>query len=149
MRSEEPRFLLVREDLLPEAIVKTLQAKQLLEQRDEITVHEAVEAVGLSRSAFYKYKDGVFELNRLERERIVTISMHLQHKSGILSRVLSLIASFQGNVLTIQQTIPLQGMAHVAITIDASGMEEGLSAFMDALIHTEGVTKAAIIGQGS
>lgn len=109
MRSEEPRFLLVREDLLPEAIVKTLQAKQLLEQRDEITVHEAVEAVGLSRSAFYKYKDGVFELNRLERERIVTISMHLQHKSGILSRVLSLIASFQGNVLTIQQTIPLQG----------------------------------------
>lgn len=88
-------------------------------------------------------------MSRLERERIVTISMHLQHKAGILSKVLALIAEYGGNVLTIHQTIPLQDLAHVAITLDASGMGQGVATFMDALQHIEGVHKAMIIGQSA
>src|SRR5690606_9127618 len=85
------RYYLVREDILPEALVKTVRAKELLARGEAATVQEAVERAGLSRSAFYKYKDGIHPLDRLDRERIVTISMDLEHKTGVLSRVLALM----------------------------------------------------------
>jgi chorismate mutase len=141
-------FYLVREDILPEALVKTLQVKDLLARGECDTVHEASEKVGLSRSAYYKYKDGIFPLNRLERERIVTISIDLEHRSGVLSRVLSLVASFQGNVLTIHQTIPLQGMANVVMSVEMNVEAESLTALIQAVKSVEGVRRAVVIGQG-
>lgn len=145
----DDRYYLVRSDILPEALLKTLQVKQLLARGGVKTVNEAVEQVGLSRSAFYKYKDGIHELTRLDRDRIVIISLDLQHRSGVLSKVLAMIASYEGNVLAINQTIPLQGVANVVITMETSEMKERvLSQLIDALLHTEGVTRADIIGQG-
>lgn len=142
------RYYLVREDILPEALMKTIQAKALLARGEVKTVHEAVEKVGLSRSAFYKYKDGIFPLSKLERERIVTISMDLEHRSGILSRVLALIADLEGNVLTIHQTIPLQGVANVVISVETSMMGETASTLLDTLRRQDGVTRVALTGQG-
>lgn len=144
---QDQRYLLVREDLLPEGIVKTFEAKRMLESGEVSTIHEAVEQVGLSRSAFYKYKEGVFSLSKLERDRIVTISMNLEHRAGMLSKVLQLVATFEGNVLTINQSIPLQGLANVVISVDTSGMGEQLNGFMSALRRLEGVRKAHVIGQ--
>jgi chorismate mutase len=142
------RYYLVREDILPEALLKTMQAKELLAHGKVKTIHEAVESVGLSRSAYYKYKDGIHALERMERERIITISMDLQHRSGILSKVLALVASFDGNVLTINQTIPLQGMANVVISVETSNMNDQILPLLDALNHHEGVKKATVIGRG-
>ncbi|EFM09318.1 amino acid-binding ACT domain protein [Paenibacillus curdlanolyticus YK9] len=142
------RYYVVREDILPEAIVKTIQVKDMLKRGESATVHEAVERVGLSRSAFYKYKDGVYPLSELDRERIVTVSMDLDHRSGILSRVLGLVAGLEGNVLTINQSIPLQGLANVVISVDTSYMTEDLSALMERIHSLEGVRKASVIGQG-
>ncbi|WP_275671707.1 ACT domain-containing protein [Paenibacillus ginsengarvi] len=144
------RYYLVREDILPEAVVKTMQAKELLARGQVKTVHEAVETVGISRSAFYKYKDGIHTLSRLERERLVTVSMDLEHRSGILSKVLAVIAGLEGNVLTIHQTIPLQGMASVVLSIDTSQMGSyNAGRLMDVIRHQDGVRKASMIGQGS
>jgi len=144
------RYYLVREDILPEAVVKTIQVKELLAKGQAKTVHEAVEQVGISRSAFYKYKDGIHPLNKLERERLVTLSMDLEHRSGILSKVLAVIAGLEGNVLTIHQTIPLQGMANVVLSVDTSQMGGPNAArLMDVLRHQDGVRKATLIGQGS
>ncbi|WP_166238813.1 ACT domain-containing protein [Paenibacillus turpanensis] len=142
------RYMLVREDLLPDALVKTLDAKELLARGEVDTIHEAVERVGLSRSAFYKYRDGVFPLTKLDKERLATISMDLEHRSGILSKVLSLIAKHEANVLTINQTIPLQGMANVVISVETSAMASPLAGLIDAVRGVEGVRRAAIIGQG-
>lgn len=142
------RYYLVREDILPEAVLKTMRAKELLAGGDVKTILEAVDQVGLSRSAFYKYKEGIFPLNKLERELIVTLSMDLEHRSGILSKVLGLIAGLEGNVLTIHQSIPLQGMANAVITVDASFMGEKLNELLDTLREQEGVKRAAIIGRG-
>lgn len=146
--SHSERYYLVREDILPEAILKTMQAKELLAHGIVDTVHEATAKVGLSRSAFYKYKDGIYDLSQLEQARIVTISMELQHRSGILSRVLATVAGFEGNVLTINQTIPLQGMANVVISVDTRMMTENLSALLHALRQLDGVKRAQLIGQG-
>jgi len=142
------RFFLVREDILPDALVKTVLAKQLLAEGTAHTVNEAAEQVGLSRSAFYKYKDGIFMMNQLDRERIVTISVDLEHRSGVLSKVLGLVAGFEGNVLTIHQTIPLQGMANVVISVETSRMGDHLTALLEAFRSQEGVKRAIIIGQG-
>jgi chorismate mutase len=147
-RPVEERYYVVREDMLPEAIVKTIQVKEMLRRGEAATVHEAAERVGLSRSAFYKYKDGVYTQNQLKRESIVTVSMDLDHRSGVLSKVLGLVAGSEGNVLTIHQTIPLQGLATVVISVDTALMSGALSEFMDALRRQDGVRKASVIGQG-
>jgi chorismate mutase len=142
------QYYLVREDILPEAVLKTVQAKELLAKGAVKTIHDAVDQVGLSRSAFYKYKDGIFPLSKLDRERIITISMDLEHRSGILSKVLTLIAGLEGNVLTINQSIPLQGMANAVISVDTSFMGEKINELLSVLHKQEGVKRAAIIGQG-
>lgn len=142
------RYYVVREDILPEAIIKTIQVKDMLKRGEAATVHEAVERVGLSRSAFYKYKDGVYPLSELDRERIVTISMELEHRSGVLSKVLGLVAGIEGNVLTINQSIPLQGLANVVISVDTSYMTEELTEMLERIRRQDGVRKASVIGQG-
>ncbi|RCW42603.1 ACT domain-containing protein [Paenibacillus prosopidis] len=142
------RYYVVREDILPEAIMKTIQVKEMLSRGEALTVHEAVERAGLSRSAFYKYKDGVYALNELERERIATISMDLEHRSGVLSNVLSMVASMEGNVLTMNQSIPLQGFANVVISVDISQLSGELSSLVELLRSQAGVRKASVIGQG-
>lgn len=142
------RYYLVREDILPDAVLKTMQVKQLLEAGDAKTVNEGVEQVGLSRSAFYKYKDGIHLIHQLERERIVTISMDLEHESGMLSKVLGSVAGHGANVLTIHQSIPLQGRANVVISVEISHLNEELGEMLDSLKEITGVKRALIVGQG-
>jgi chorismate mutase len=146
--SAQEKFYLVREDILPEGVLKAAQAKELLARGEAKTIHDAVEHVGLSRSAYYKYKDGIFPYSKMERERIATVSMDLEHRSGILSKVLALIANHEGNVLTIHQTIPLSGMANVVISVDTSGMPDSLGDLIANLQKQDGVKRAAVIGQG-
>ncbi|TCZ75210.1 ACT domain-containing protein [Paenibacillus albiflavus] len=141
-------YYLIREDILPEAILKTVQAKELLAKGQVKTIHEAVEKVDLSRSAFYRYKDGIHVLSTMARDQIVTIGMDLEHRSGTLSKVLATIASHNGNVLTINQTIPLQGWANVTLSVEASLIGEQIYELIDAIVSTDGVRQAKIIGQG-
>jgi chorismate mutase len=148
MPKQEELFYLIRADILPESITKTIEAKKLLESGEAETVHEAVDKVGLSRSAYYKYKDGIFPFNSMMREMIITVSMNLEHRSGILSRVLSFVAERGGNVLTINQTIPLQGMANVALSIDTGNLQLPTSDFLDELQALDGVKRAVIVGRG-
>lgn len=146
--AKSERYYLVREDILPEALVKTIQAKEMLAAGEVKTVHEAADRAGLSRSAFYKYKDGIHPLSKLDRERIVTISMDLLHRSGILSKVLAVIAGLDGNVLTIHQTIPLQGKANVVLSVETSNMGDNVVRLLDAIRGQDGVARATVIGQG-
>ncbi len=142
------RYFVVREDLLPEGILKTIQVKEMLSRGEAPTVHEAAERVGISRSAFYKYKEGVYPLNEVARDRIVTIAMDLEHRSGVLSNVLTLVAGQSGNVLTMNQSIPLQGLANVVISVDISEMLTDLTTLTELLRKQQGVRRAVVIGQG-
>ncbi|MDO3410171.1 ACT domain-containing protein [Saccharibacillus sp. CPCC 101409] len=142
------RYYLAREDILPEAILKTLHVKELLAGGQAKTVNEAVNIAGISRSAFYKYKDGIHQVNQLDRERLVTLSLLLEHKAGILSKVLGLIAESGGNVLTINQSIPLQGSANVVLSVETSRLHEDLGQMTAALEELTGVSRVVVIGQG-
>jgi len=140
-------FLIVSKDILPEAILKTAKAKELLVKGDVSTVNDAVEAVGVSRSAYYKYKDGVFPFYEVSREKLITISLILEHRAGVLSHVLNYIAGFQVNILTINQGIPLQGIANVSISVETAGMSDTPENLLNGLAEVDGVRKIEVIGQ--
>ncbi|MFZ5686739.1 MAG: ACT domain-containing protein [Bacillota bacterium] len=141
------RFYVVSSSILPETILKTALAKKLLAKGEAATVHEAVEKIGLSRSAFYKYKEGIFPLHDATSGKIVTFSMHLEHRAGILSQVLNTIAQAQGNILTINQGLPLQGVAHVTIAMETAEMRTSLEEVLMLLSRIEGVKNVEIVGQ--
>lgn len=141
------RFYLVRADILPEAIHKTIAAKQLLESGEAESVQEAVEQVNLSRSAYYKYKDAVFPFNAAVKQKIITISVNLQHRSGVLSGMLSYIAQNRGNILTINQSIPLQGWANVILSIETAQMDMDAAQLAEGLKRLDGVQRVMIVGQ--
>lgn len=142
------QFYLVREDMLTEAMKKTLEAKALLESGKVKKINEAVQAVGLSRSAFYKYKDGISPFKTMVNEKIVTLSIHLVDRSGALSQLLALVASSGSNVLTINQTIPLKGRANVTMSIDSEPMTSSISELIDKVRALDAVEKVEIVGSG-
>lgn len=140
-------FYLVREEILPEAIKKTIKVKELLKRGEVKTINDAVEMMDLSRSAYYKYKDYVFPFYEASREKIISLSFLLDHRAGVLSRVLNSIANDGGSVLTINQGIPLQGVANVTLSIETKDLLVDLEALLDKLRMIEGVKRLEVLGQ--
>lgn len=147
IKRREP-FYLVREDALSESMVKVLEAKKLLESGRVLTVKEAVERVGLSRSAFYKYKDGIFPFHQVVKEEIVTLFCYLEDRPGTLTKLLEKLARNKGNVLTIHQTIPLQGRANVSLSVDTSMLSTDLNELIQELEEIDEILKVDIVGTG-
>lgn len=148
MKNRE-EFYLVRADILPEAMQKTLEAKALLDSGKVKKINEAVMAVDLSRSAFYKYKDGIFPFHTMVKEKIMTLSIHLEDRSGTLSRLLSVVAEAGSNVLTINQTIPLQGRATITLSIETASMVIEIDKLVKQIQQLDAVEKVELIGSGA
>ncbi len=147
-KSTPIQYYLVREDVLTESMKKTLKAKSLLESGKVDQVNDAVEIVGISRSAFYKYRDSVFAFHSLIKEKIITLFIFLQDRSGALSEVLKILANLGCNVLTINQTIPLQGRANVTLSIETGTMVVELSELMHQIEAVDAVERVEVIGSG-
>ena len=145
----DKKFFLVREDVLPEAMQKTLQAKEMIERGKAVSVWDAVKSVDLSRSAFYKYRDTVFPFHSVVKERIITLFFHLEDRSGTLSELLGIVASSGCNVLTIHQTIPIQGRANVTLSLNTGEMHMDMNEFINRLKRLEFVDKVEILGSGA
>ncbi|WP_368657460.1 ACT domain-containing protein [Metabacillus halosaccharovorans] len=146
---KDDTFYLVREDILPEAMKKTLEVKKLIERGKVDSVAEAVLRVDMSRSAFYKYRDAVFPFHTMVKEKLITLFFHLEDRSGTLSQLLSVVANAGCNVLTIHQTIPIQGRANVTLSLNTNGMNEDINHLMAKLKRLEFVEKVEILGQGA
>lgn len=148
MTDKEEKFYLVRSDILPDAMRKTIEAKELLERGKAASIFEAVNRVELSRSAFYKYKDAVFPFQAMVKERMITLFFHLEDQAGTLSELLATVAAAGGNILTIHQTIPLQGKANVTISLNTSGMKVNLDTFIQQLKKLDFIDKVEILSSG-
>lgn len=145
----DQKFYLVREDVLPEAMKKTLEVKEMLERGKAESVWDAVHRVDLSRSAFYKYRDTVFPFSTIKQERLITLFFHLEDRSGTLSKLLNVVASSGCNVLTIHQTIPLQGRANVTLSLNTSDIRMEIDEFLSELQNLEFVDKVELLGTGA
>ncbi|QHJ71570.1 ACT domain-containing protein [Planococcus halotolerans] len=144
----EQRYFLVREDVLTEAMQKTLEVKKML-QRGNISILDAVEKTGLSRSAFYKYRDAVFPFHSIVKERILTVFLQLEDRTGTLATLLEAVAQAGCNILTIHQTIPIQGRANVTLSLDVTAMEQELDVFLQQLKKLDFVESADVVSSGS
>ena len=143
--ANEPKFYLVEADMLPEIFVKVAKAKELLETGETATVAEAASTVGISRSAFYKYKDSITPFQDLKRGRIITFHITLRDKMGVLSSVLAVFANTGANILTINQSIPINGIALVTISAETTGMLITSEELLEDLHNTLGVKKVDVI----
>lgn len=145
----DKKFYLVREDVLPEAMKKTLDAKEMIERGKAESVWDAVQRVDLSRSAYYKYRDTVFPFHTIVKEKIISLFFHLEDRSGTLSYLLSEVAAAGCNVLTIHQTIPLQGRANVTLSLNITKMEVDFEELLSRLRRLEFVEKVEVLGSGA
>ncbi|MEK9198918.1 ACT domain-containing protein [Ureibacillus sp. 179-F W5.1 NHS] len=143
------RYYLVREDVLTDAMQKTLEAKHLLQSGAVSSIWDAVKEVDISRSAFYKYRDAVFPFHSIVRERILTIFIQLQDEKGTLAKLLEIISIAHCNILTIHQTIPIQGRANVTLSLDVTSMEIELDDLLQQLKKLEFVESAEVISSGA
>ena len=145
MASKHPKYYLVEADALPEVFVKVTEAKALLETGAAKTVAEAVDKVGLSRSAFYKYKDAIKPFRDLSRDTIMTFHIILHDKPGTLAAVLSIFPESGANILTINQSIPANGVALVTISVVTEQMVITSDDLLSNLREVNGVISVDIM----
>ena len=139
------KYFIVEADAMPEIFRKVAEAKRLLETGEERTVNRAVQAVNISRSAFYKYKDAVRPFHDMLHGRIVTFQVLLRDEPGILSGVLNVLSGTGMNILTINQNIPVNGCAVVTMTAETSALGGSLEDVVDRAAQSPGVLKCEIL----
>lgn len=140
-----PEYYIVEARALPEVFLKVARAKWLLETGEVSTVNEATRATGLSRSAFYKYRDSIAPFQNMMAGRILTFQLLLKDVTGLLSSILSVFAQCGANILTINQTIPSNGCASVTVSAETMTMPQSAEELLHRLSEMDGVVKAEIL----
>ena len=143
--SKAPNYYIVDAEALPEIFRKVVDARRMLDTGEAETVNQAVQLAGISRSAFYKYKDAVRPFQDTLHGLIVTFQIMLKDEPGILSHVLNLFAGSGANILTINQGIPINGCAVVTVNAETSGLEGSLQELLARLNGAEGVLRGEIL----
>lgn len=144
---QQPKYYIVEAALLPEVFLKAAQVNRSLQSGEFRTVGEATQQIGLSRSAYYKYKDGIKPLFEGSTHSTVTFQLMVSDQAGVLSEVLSVFARSGANILTINQSIPVNGQAAVTIAARTGEMVETVEQMMAQSLKISGVTKMEILAR--
>ena len=130
---ETTKYFVVKQKAIPEVLLKVVEAKRLLESEKVLTIQEAVDAVGISRSSFYKYKDDIFPFHDNSQGTTITLTFQMDDEPGILSDVLKIIAEYRANILTIHQSIPINGSASLTLSIQVLQTTGDISRMIEQL----------------
>ena len=145
-KKDYKKFYLIREDVLPESVVKTLKIKEVLKNDPSLSIFEAVKQFDLSRSAFYKYRDTIFTVDeKMESTREFTLILYVNDIVGMLAEVLNTLSSLSLSVLTIHQSIPMESRATITLSLDAKGTNLEIDDVMEALRVIDHVSKVELI----
>ena len=139
------KYYIVRKDALPEVFEKVVYAKQLLYSNRCKTVNEATKLAGISRSAFYKYKDDVSVYVEKGDQHILTLNVILSERKGQLSVLLTLLSNHGASILTINQNIPLDDIAQVSISMTTQDLNCSVDELISAIKQTDGILKVDIV----
>ena len=135
----EEQYYIVKKKALPEVLLKVVEAKRLIDSERVMTVQEATDAVEISRSSFYKYRDDIFPFYEHTRGKTITFMIQMDDTPGLLSRVLSYVARSQANILTIHQTIPVNRIALLTLSIEILPQTESISVVLETIEGLEGI----------
>ena len=130
---ETTKYFVVKQKAIPEVLLKVVEAKRLLESEKVLTIQEAVDAVGISRSSFYKYKDDISPFHDNSQGTTITLTFQMDDEPGILSDVLKIIAEYRANILTIHQSIPINGIASLTLSIQVLQTTGDISRMIEQL----------------
>ena len=147
MPENDAGYYVVRKKAVPEVLLKVVEAKRLVESEKVPTIQEAVDAVGISRSSFYKYKDDIFEFHENAKGTTVTLMFQMEDKPGILSDVLKLVAQYGANILTIHQSIPIGGMASLTLSIQILETTQDVSGMLEQMEGLHGVHRVKVLSK--
>lgn len=140
-------YFVVKEKVVPEVLLKVLEAKKLVETKRVPTVQDAVEQVGISRSSFYKYKDDIFRFHDNSQGTTLTMTFNIDDEPGVLSEVLKNIADFGANILTIHQSIPINGIAALSLSIQVLQTTGDISGMLERLEAQQGVHQVKLLAK--
>ena len=143
--AKKPKYYIVEASALPEVFLKVAEAKRLLSTGEVSTVNEATKQVGISRSAFYKYRDTVLPFQNMASGRVVTFQLLLHDEPGALSNLLTIFAENNANILTINSIVPTNGCAVVTISAETMDLTLHLEELLHMLQQVRGVIKAEIL----
>lgn len=141
----ESNFYLIDKRALPDVYEKVVKAKKLLKERKVKDVTEAAKVAGISRSVYYKYKDYVFDFSESPKGRKATFNIMIIDEKGVLSNILNNVSNLGGNILTINQGIPLNGYAYISITIDMSSVKGDIKTLSEEIEKVDRVEKVEFI----
>lgn len=144
---ETTKYYVVTKKAVPEVLLKVVEAKQLLESEKVATIQEAVDAVGISRSSFYKYKDDIFQFHDNSQGTTITLTFQMDDQPGILSDVLKLIAECHANILTIHQSIPINGIASLSLSMQVLENTGNISGLIEQMEQKQGVHHVKILAK--
>ena len=146
MKEEESLYIL-KKRAVPEVLLKVVEAKRLLDSEKVYTVQDATEAVGISRSSFYKYKDDIDPFYEHARGKTITCLLQMDDQPGVLAFVLEKIASFGANILTIHQSIPVNGIASITISMEIVSAAADISEMLDEVEQVSGIQYIKVLAR--
>ena len=141
------KYYVVKEKAVPEVLLKVIEAKKLMETGKAITIQEAVDMVGISRSSFYKYKEDIFQFHDNSGGTTLNMTFNIDDRPGVLSGVLKEIAEFGANILTIHQSIPINGIASLTLSVDVFNKVNDVEDIVAAIESVEGIHYVKIIAK--
>ncbi|MDY4694222.1 MAG: ACT domain-containing protein [Blautia sp.] len=145
--SEKMKYFVVRERAVPDVLLKVVEAKKLLDSGKAATIQEAADRTGISRSSYYKYKDDIFPFHEETRGKTINFIIQMDDAPGLLSSVLQTVARFHGNILTIHQSIPINGVATLTLSVEILPGEGNAEAMVETIEQSEGIHYLQILGR--
>lgn len=146
-KEENIKYYVLKKKAVPEVLLKVVEAKRLLASEKVMTIQEATEKTGISRSSFYKYKDDIFPFYENEKGKTITLVIQVDDTPGILSHILAKIAEYKANILTIHQSIPSNNIATVTLSVEVLAYTGNLENMIQEIEEYEGIHYLKIIGR--
>lgn len=147
MQKMGSKYYVVKEQAVPEVLLKVVEAKKLLDKGRVSTINEAADRVGISRSSFYKYKDDIFQFHDNAQGTTITFTFQMEDEPGLLSDVLKTVAEFGANILTIHQSIPINGVASLSLSVQVLPTTGDVSEMLAAMEGQKGVRSVKILAK--
>ena len=144
---DKSKYFVVKQKAVPEVLLKVVEAKKLLESERAITVQEATDKVGISRSSFYKYKDDIFPFYDNTKGKTITLVVQMDDEQGLLSDLLHVVAVYRANILTIHQSIPVNGVATLTLSVETRENTGNISGMIEELENLNGIHYVKILAR--
>ena len=144
---DHTQYYVLKKKAVPEVLLKVVEVKRLLASERNITIQEAADRIGISRSSFYKYKDDIFPFHENEKGQTITLAIQVDDMPGLLAEILKEVAKYRANILTIHQSIPLNGVATITLSVEILSTTGNISEMVNEIETNEGVHYLKIVGR--